>query len=40
MKDLFGININNMDIDYSGHLYNLRSKTPYKINEVNKKEEQ
>lgn len=40
MKDLFGININNMDIDYSGHLYNLGNKTPYKINEVNKKEEQ
>lgn len=32
MKDLFGIKINHINIDYDGHLYDLEKKTPYKIN--------
>lgn len=37
MKDLFGINISNIDIDFKGHLYDLGKKTPYKINISDKK---
>lgn len=31
MKDLFGIKIKHIDVDYKGHLYDLEKKTPYKI---------
>lgn len=32
MKDLFGVKIKHIDIDYKGNLYDLQKKTPYKIN--------
>ena len=33
MKDLFGLKIKYVTMDYNGHLYDLKVKTPYKINE-------
>lgn len=38
MKDLFGVKIKHIDIDYKGNLYDLQKKTPYKINLDNGKE--
>lgn len=32
IKDLFGIKINHINVDYKGNLYDLEKKTPYKIN--------
>ena len=32
MKDLFGIKIKYIAIDYKGHFYDIKGKTPYEIN--------
>jgi len=39
MKDLFGINILNMNLDFKGHLYETMVKTPYFPNKKSKNNE-